>query len=121
MAKRKSSSKSPLDQKQKALAEEEEKLRLEMERLQQMIAEAPRLAALEEKRKREEIVSRSRADTGRPASRGSLSDKRYELHTNAAAKPRRKALKAERREARLKFFGLCILLAALLIYLFSRF
>lgn len=121
MAKRKPLSKSHLDQKQKALAEQEEKLRREMERLQQMIEEAPRLAAIEEKRRREEIVARSRAGTHRATPRGALADKRYDLHTGTPARRGRKALKAERREARLKFFGLCILLAALLIFIFSRF
>ncbi len=119
MPKRRSTSKSPLDQKQKALAEQEVKLRREMERLQQMIEQAPRLAAAEEKRRRDEIVSRARESSRRVQPRGSLVDKRYDLHVGGKTRPRRKALKAERREARLKFFGLLILLAGVLIYLFS--
>lgn len=119
MPKHRPSSKSPLDQKQKALAEQEEKLRREMERLTKMIDQAPQLAAAERQRKREEIVARSREGARRVQPRGALVDKRYDLHMGSSVRPRRKALKAERREARLKFFGLIILLAAVLIFLFS--
>ncbi len=113
------SSRSPLDQEQKALADQEEKLRREMERLRAMIDRAPQLAAEERQRKRDELVARSREGARRVQPHGSLVDKRYDLHLGDKVRPRRKALKAERREARLKFFGLLILLAAVLIFLFS--
>lgn len=118
MAKRRNTS--PLDSQQNALKAQEEKVRQEMERLQQLIADAPKRQAEAARRQRDELIERSRISTRRYESRGALVDKRYDVNTGyTPSRPRPGQLKAERREARIKFFGLCILLIALLILLFS--
>lgn len=109
---------SPIDSKQAALEKQQADLRQKMQKLERMIEEAPKLAEIEERRRRDELLARSREGARRLESRTSLVDKRFDLHTGYVSSGRR-SLKAERREARLKFFGLCVLLAALLIFLFS--
>lgn len=116
-ARKRAKSSSPLDTRQRSLQAEEEKVRQEMERLERLIQEAPERQAEEERRRRDELVDRARTNTRRQEAHV-LQDKRYELHTGYG--PRRpRTLKAERREARLKFFGLCVILIALLMFLFA--
>ncbi len=111
---------SPIGSKQKALAEQEEKLRRKMDELQQIIKEAPTLRKEAEKRRKEELVIRASQPT-RPAESPTLFDKRYDVNV-ASALPRRRpraSLRAERQAARLKFLALCavLFLAVLLLYL----
>lgn len=115
--KKRSRPQSPLDSRQRSLQAEERKLQLEMERLERLIQEAPERQAEEERRRKFELVERARAGVRRPDSRV-LQDKRYELHTGYGPRTRR-TLKSERREARIKFFGLCVLLIALVIFLLT--
>jgi hypothetical protein len=106
----------PLDVQQKALEQEEEKLRLQMERLQRWIERVPELAEQEEKKRREEIVRRA-SQSSRRVDAATLLDKRYDV--NAGVQRPRRHLKAERQEARLKFMVLCVILAGFLIWLIS--
>ena len=111
---------SPIGNKQKALAEQEEKLRRRMEELQQIIKDAPAMAKEAEKRRKQDLVIRASGPTRRAESPGSLFDKRYDANVMSA--PRRRGnsrLRAEQQAARLKFFGMCALLlfALLMLYL----
>jgi hypothetical protein len=108
---------SPIDSKQKALAEQEEKLRRRMQELQQMIEEAPRVAEEVQKRRRQELVIRAQP-TRRAESPNSLFDKRYDA--NVLPRRRTKSLRAERQEARLKFFALCALFAICVLLIWAR-
>ena len=116
---RRKSQDSPIGNKQKALAEQEEKLRRKMEELQQIIKDAPLIAEEAEKRRRQDLVIRASQPTRRAESPNSLFDKRYD----ANVMPRRRArtsLRAERQAARLKFFALCgaFFLSLLLLYIY---
>jgi uncharacterized Rmd1/YagE family protein len=110
---------SPLDDKQKALAAQEETVRSQMRKLEALIEEAPRRAEEAQRRRREELMQRSaysaRGVESRPMS---LVDKRFDAVV-AAAPRRRKSLKAERRQERLKFIMLFLLLITVLFILYS--
>jgi hypothetical protein len=111
---------SPIGNKQKALAEQEEKLRRKMEELQQLIKDAPLLQKEAEKRRKQDLVIRASQPTRPAESPGSLFDMRYDANISNAM-PRRRpraSLRAERQAARLKFLALCavLLLAGLLLY-----
>jgi hypothetical protein len=111
---------SPIGNKQKALAEQEEKLRLKMDELQRLIKDAPLIAEENEKRRRQDLVIRASGPTRRAESPNSLFDKRYDANVMAGPRRRGKSrLRAEQQAARLKFFGLCALLlfALLMLYL----
>jgi len=109
-----------LDEKQKVLLEQQESLRQKMERLERLIEEAPRRAEREEKKRREELMARA-ASRPRRAEASVLTDRRYELHelqaTLAAPRPSRKSLKAEKRQAKLTFFALALVLTLVLLWL----
>lgn len=108
----------PLDDKQRALIEQQEKLRQKMDRLQRLIEDAPKVAEEQERRRREELARSSRRT--RRSDIPVLQDTRYEhvMHVSvAASRPSRKTLKAEKRQARLKFLVLFILLVLVLLWL----
>lgn len=112
---------SPLDAEQKSLAAQEEKVRREVEKLESMIKDAPRRAEELKRRKQEELMMRTAYASPRIDSRPmSLVDKRYEVHT-AAMPRRRRTLKSERRQERLKFFVLFVILVLVAIWLYSTF
>jgi hypothetical protein len=110
---------SPLDAKQKELAEQEAKLRAEMERHQRLIEKAPEIAKEQARRRREELINRaSRTEAG---SRVALPDRRHGFELNAALPARHKALRAERNQGRLLFFTLLFVLAAVLYWAYYTF
>jgi hypothetical protein len=104
----------PLDARQRALAEEQERLRKRMLQLEEMIRDAPRIAEEEERRRRQELLARATQQPTRADS--TLFDKRYDLHTGYQR--RRRTLKKQRREARLRFYGLCLLFLVMLLLLY---
>lgn len=108
---------SPITNKQKALAEQEAKLREAMEQAQRVISDAPARKKEFEKRKKEDLVIRASQPTRRAESPGSLFDKRYDL-VAAPTRRRTKSLRAERQAERMKFFALCALLTVALWALF---
>ncbi len=111
----------PLDDRQKALAAQEEKLRRQMQQLEALIEEAPRRAEEAQRRRREELMQRSAyASRGFESRPMSLVDKRFDAVV-AAAPRRRKSLKAERRQERFKFIMLFLLLISVLFILYSAF
>ena len=106
----------PLDARQKALVEQQEKLREKMDRLERLISEAPKIAEEQEKRRREELMTRSTNNRFRRSDVPVLNDKRFELQVSMArSRPIRKALKAEKRAQRLTFLALAVLLVMLLV------
>lgn len=110
---------SPIGNKQRALAEQEEKLRRKMEELQQIIKDAPAMAREAEKRRKQDLVIRASQPTRPAESPNSLFDKRYDANVAVQRRRPRASLRAERQAARLKFFALCALLflAVLMLYL----
>ena len=105
---------SPLDARQRALAEQQERLRARMQKLEQVIKEAPRIAEQEEKRRRQELLHRASQQQTRLDA--TLFDKRYDAQTVPVR--RRGTLKSEKREARMRFYGLCLLFVIMLILLY---
>lgn len=101
---------SPLDEQARALAEQESKVRAEMEKHQRLIEKAPEIARERQKRQRDEFVNRASRNEGRTASRATLKDPRYELNNTIPA--RQRSLRSERQRGRLLFFVLLMLFAA---------
>ena len=97
---------SPLDAKARALAEEQEKLRQEIERNERLIKEAPKIAKEWERTRREELIKRRSRTDARPGSHVALHDRRHLLELDPGRPLRQKKLRAERRRGRLLFFVL---------------
>ena len=111
----------PLDAKKRALIEQEQKLRAQMQQAQQFITEAPRKQEELEKRRREELLARSGKSIRRVDATTLLDRRNYEHRLNtsiAAGRPR--ILKSERKQARWKFFLLCTVFAVLVAWLCSK-
>ena len=110
---------SPIDNKQKALAEQEEKLRRKREELEQLIQEAPgRLRELET-RKRQDLVIRASQPSRRAESPNSLFDKRYDANVASLPRRSRKSLRAEQHAVRLQTFALFALFLAVVIIIWA--
>lgn len=107
---------SPLDEKARALAAEQEKLRAEIERNQRLIEEAPKLRKEQERVRRDELVKRASRTDARRGSRVALQDPRHGFEFNAAMPARQKSLRAERRRGRFLFFILLCTLAAVVYW-----
>lgn len=108
----------PLNAKQDELAQRELQLRGEMQKLERMIADAPRVAEETNRRRREELLTRaseggSRLDVSVP-----LRDKRWGDDIDSPM--RRVSLRKQRREGRIVFIVLMIALAALVLWLASH-
>ena len=97
---------SALDDKARALGEQQDKLRAEIERRERLIKDAPKIAKERERVRREELVKRASRTDARPGSRVALQDPRHGFELNAAMPAQRKSLRAERRRGRLMFFVL---------------
>jgi hypothetical protein len=108
----------PLNQKQEELAQRESQLRGEMEKLQRMIAEAPRVAEENTRRQREELLSRATEGRSRLDVSIALQDKRWGDDTRGGG--RRVSLRKERREGRIIFLVLVIALCVAVIWLASH-
>jgi hypothetical protein len=116
MLRRSSKPDSVLGRKQQELAQQENQLRDQVEKLERMLADAPRVAEQVERRQREELLMRaseSRLDVSL-----ALRDKRYGDDVGAA-RPRG-SLRKERREGRIVFLVLIIALGAAVIWLLSH-
>ena len=117
MLRRPSRSNTPLDQTKQDLARQESALREQMQKLEKMIADAPRVAEEVEKRQREELLMR--ASEG-----GSRLDVSLTLHDwrqgEAGSGKRRRALRKERREGQLVFIVLVIALLAAALWLLKN-
>ena len=108
----------PLNDRQEELARRESQLRDEMQKLQRMIAEAPRKAEETSRRQREELLERASVGGSRLDVSIALQDKRY--GDGAGFVGPRVSLRKERREGRIIFLVLVIALAAAVIWLMSH-
>jgi hypothetical protein len=118
MRRRPSKSASTLDQTKQELARQESELRDKMEKLERMIAEAPRVAEEMTRQQREELIIRAGQERSRLDVSVALHDKRFGDDGRMA--PRRRALRKEKRDGRLVFLLLMIVLIALVIWLVAH-
>ena len=108
----------PLNDKQQELARRESQLRDEMQKLQRMIEEAPRVEQERSRRQREEILSRATEGGSRLDVSIALQDRRY--RDGGAYSGRRRPLRKERREGRIVFLVLVVVLAAAVLWLMTH-
>jgi Flp pilus assembly protein TadB len=119
MRRRSSKSGTPLTAKQQELANRENELREKMQKLERMIAEAPRVAEETSRRQREELISRASEGRSRLDVSMALQDKRFG-DSGHFSNHRRGSLRKERREGRIVFLVLVIALAAAVLWLISH-
>src|SRR5205807_10142099 len=100
MLRRSPRSTTALDQTKQELARQESELRDKMEKIERMIADAPRAAEEVERRQREELLMRASQGGSRLDVSMALHDKRYGA---AGSGKRRGSLRKERREGRIVF------------------
>ncbi len=108
----------PLNQKHDELAQRESQLRGEMEKLERMIAEAPRVAEETTRRQREDLLERASEGRSRLDVSAALQDTRWGNEGRTGG--RRKSLRKERREGRIIFLVLVIALGLAVIWLVSH-
>ena len=117
MLRRSLRSATPLDQTKQELAKQESQLREQMDKLERMIADAPRVQEEVEKRQREELLMR--ASQG-----GSRLDVSLTLHDWRQGEPgsgkRRGSLRKERREGQIVFIVLVIALLGAALWLVNH-
>src|SRR4051794_38043172 len=118
MLRRSSKPATTLDQSKEELARQESELRQKMQKLEQMIADAPRVAEEITRQQREELLTRATAGRSRLDVATILQDKRYT--DNGAAGRRPRSLRKQRREGRIIFIVLLIALAGAVIWLVSH-
>ena len=107
----------PLDREQEELVHRESDLRDKVEKLERMIADAPRVAEETSRHQREEL--RRRANAGRSLDVSvALHDKRY--GDDDRRTKRRGSLRKARREGRIVFIVLAIALAIAVVWLMSH-
>lgn len=118
MLRRSSRSTTPIDQKQKDLAQQESDLRDQVQKLERMIADAPRVAEETSRRQREELLMRANQGGNRLDVSIGLQDKRYA--DERVGTRRRGSLRKERREGRIVFLVLVVALVITVIWLLSH-
>src|SRR5207244_13249660 len=119
MIRRSPKSGSAVDQQQEELARRENALRDQMQKLQQMIEDAPRVAQETSRRQREELLERANQRGSRLDASLSLRDKRWGDEEWGPRRPG--SLRKERREGRIIFLVLVIALAVTVTWLMTRF
>src|SRR6266404_6266939 len=117
MLRRSPRSRTTLDQTKQELARQESELRDQMQKLERMIAEAPRVAEEIGKRQREELLMRASEGGSRLDVSMALHDERY--GGGAPAKPRG-SMRKQRREGRIIFLLLVIALLIAAIWLLNH-
>jgi len=117
MLRRSSRSTTPLDQTKQDLARQETELREQVQKLEQMIADAPRVAEEVEKRQREELLMRASEGGSRLDVSMTLQDWR---HSEPGSGKRRGSLRKERREGRIVFIVLVIALLGAALWLLNH-
>lgn len=107
----------PLTAKQRALLDEEQRVKAEMERCARFVENAPKRAAEFQREQRDELLRRA-ATTHKGPRPTSLVDRRGLLEANVAVPAQQKRMRAERRQGRLMFFVLLLSLAGAILYLY---
>lgn len=118
MLRRSRKSPTALDHSKDALARQESELRGQVEKLERMIADAPRVAEEKTRQQREELLQRASAESTRLDVSVALQDKRFS--DVAGSGPRRVALRKERREGRIIFLVLLVALAIAIVWLLTH-
>jgi len=106
-----------LDQTKQELAKQESQLREQVDKLERMIADAPRVAEEVEKRQREELLMRASEGGSRLDVSMTLQEWRQ---GEAGTAKRRGSLRKERREGRIVFIVLIIALLAAGLWLLNH-
>ena len=117
MLRRSPKSNTALDQTKQDLAQQESELRDQMQKLERMIADAPRVQEEMEKRQREELLMRASEGGSRLDVSMALHDERY--GTGVPTKPRG-SMRKQRREGRIFFLVLVIALLIAAIWLLNH-
>lgn len=117
MLRRQPRSTTALDQTKQDLARQESDLREQMDKLQRMIDDAPRVAEEIGKRQREELLLRASQGGSRLDVSFALHDERY--GGGIPAKPRG-SMRKQRREGRILFLVLVVALLAAAIWLLNH-
>lgn len=117
MLRRSPRSTTALDQTKQELARQESELRSQMDKLQKMIENAPRVAEEIEKRRREELLTRASEGGSRLDVSLALHDERY--RGGPPEKPRG-SLRKHRREGRIVFAVLVLALLVAAIWLINH-
>ncbi len=105
------------DAKHRAIADQEAKLRVQMEKYERLIAQAPKVAEERARLRREQGLARAAHIERRFGNGGaSLPDRRFELNAGMPAKQRR--LRAERNRGRWMFFLLLLVFLGMLAWLY---
>ena len=107
-----------LDQTKQQLAREESELRDQVQKLERMIADAPRVAEEVGRRQREELLMRASEGGSRLNVSAALQDKRYSDDAETA-RPRG-SMRKERREGRILFLVLVVALVTAAVWLASH-
>jgi hypothetical protein len=107
-----------LDHSKQELARRESELRERVEKLEQMIADAPRVAEAITRQQREELLTRASEGRSRLDVAISLQDKRYGDEPDSSR--RRPALRKQRREGRIIFVVLLITLLVAVVWLITH-
>jgi len=107
-----------LHRQKEELAQRESQLRDEVERLERLIAAAPRVAEETSRRQREELLRRAQTSRGRLEVSVALQDKRH--GDEEGGMRRRGSLRKVRREGRLLFLVLAIALFLAVIWLVTH-
>jgi hypothetical protein len=107
-----------LDQTKQQLAQQESAVRDQMQKLEKMIADAPRVAEEVGRRQREELLMRASEGGSRLDVSIALQDKRYGGEPDN--RKRRGSLRKEKREGRIIFLLLAIALVGAVIWLMSH-
>ena len=116
MLRRSPRSATALDQTKQELARQESELRGQMQKLERMIADAPRVAEEIGKRQREELLLRASQGGSRLDVSLALQDERY---GGGSPKPRR-SMRKQRREGRILFLVLIVTVLAAAIWLLNH-
>jgi septal ring factor EnvC (AmiA/AmiB activator) len=118
MLRRSAKSATTLDHSKEQLARQESELRAKVEKLERMIADAPRVAEEMTRQQREELLQRASEGGSRLDVAVALQDKRY--GDTGGGGGRRRSLRKERREGRIVFVVLIIALVVAVIWLISH-
>jgi len=119
-SRRPSKSSGPLDERQRKLIEEQEALKQRVEQLNRVIAEAPRIKAERVRAQRDELLVDRSTRAHHRLNSTTLVDNRFEqLSGRPPSRASRRPLKAERRQTRLIFLSLLVLLAIFVVWLLS--
>ncbi len=108
---------SPLSAKQRALQEQEAKVKADIEKNERLVQNAPIIAAEQKRRQREEMINRA-SMTHRPTRPTAVVDRGTTLRADMPATGQQRRTRAERRQGRLMFFVLLLTLAAAIFYLY---